>query len=201
MILIALSLGACWLPKGEHVGDSGGGIVGADGGGSADGGGDVPAGCELGDIDPSVFPAISGACRPPELVTVTWVADGDTFKVDSSQGEETIRFIGVNTPETGYGTTSVECYGLEASAFTKDHFPEGTCLWLSFDHDCIDPYDRTLAYLWTGPGEQDMYQRRLLQEGYARVLTIAPDDHFSELFGQDQAAAEAAGVGLWSACE
>ncbi|MCK6502007.1 thermonuclease family protein [Myxococcota bacterium] len=196
MTLSLLALLGC-LP-GAQDDDSGQDVTGLDGG-TADGGGTGVA-CDLDQVDPADLPSVAGACREPELVTVVFHADGDTFVVDSSRGSETIRFIGVDTPETGYGSTDEECFGPEASEFTKAAFPLGSCLWLTFDQECVDPYDRTLAYLHTGTGEQDFFQRRLLHGGYASVLIYSPNDAFEDTFRDDEAAAQAAGAGLWGEC-
>ena len=200
MTLLLLALVGC-LPTAHDGDDSGGAVTSLDGGAGDGGSGDGGTGaCTLSQLDPATLPTVEGACREPELVTVAYLADGDTFVVDSSQGSETIRFIGVDTPETGYGSTDEECYGSEASQFTADAFPVGTCLWLTFDKDCIDPYDRTLAYLHTGTGEQDFFQRRMLHGGYASVLIFSPNAAFEDTFRADEAAAEAAGLGLWGEC-
>lgn len=197
MTLTLLALLGC-LPGAQDDDDTGQDVTGLDGG-TADGGGTGVA-CDLDQVDPADLPSVAGACREPELVTVVFHADGDTFVVDSSRGSETIRFIGVDTPETGYGSTDEECFGPEASEFTKAAFPLGSCLWLTFDQECIDPYDRTLAYLHTGTGEQDFFQRRLLHGGYASVLIYSPNDAFEDTFRDDEAAAQAAGAGLWGEC-
>ena len=48
------------------------------------------------------------------------VADGDTLTVQFDDGEEeTIRFLDVDTPETVHPTVPEECYGAQASDFTK----------------------------------------------------------------------------------
>lgn len=169
----------------------------ADGG--ADGGTGAPA-CTIAELDPSTLPTASSPCRQPELVYLSRVIDGDTVEVRSLGGTETIRIIGVDTPEVESGSTEEECFGPEASAYTKAALPEGTCLWLTFDEECTDYYDRTLAYVHLGAGEQDFYERRLLREGYARVLVIDPNDAFEDVLRLDEAAAQAAGAGLWGAC-
>jgi endonuclease YncB( thermonuclease family) len=40
----------------------------------------------------------------------------------------------------------------------------------------------------------------LVRAGYARTLTIAPNDRFAELLDRLEQAAGNAGRGLWSAC-
>lgn len=44
---------------------------------------------------------------------------GDTFPVNMNGTEETIRFIGVDTPETHNPCKKVQCGGPAASAYTK----------------------------------------------------------------------------------
>lgn len=171
---------------------------GSDGGsGSSDGGGSEPVDIE--DIDPDDLPQADNPCREPELVQVVDTYDGDTVTVRSSKGEEHIRFIGVDTPEVGYSGSAGECWGDEAADYTHDLLM-GETIWLSFDRDCVDPYDRTLAFLHTGLGEEDFVQRLLLRTGQATTLTIAPNDTFEDLFDEEQAAARSTGEGLWAAC-
>ncbi len=51
-----------------------------------------------------------------EARIVIRVIDGDTLVLD---GDEKVRLIGVDTPETVHPTRPVEYFGREASAFTK----------------------------------------------------------------------------------
>ena len=52
-----------------------------------------------------------------ELRKVIRVIDGDTIAVSTN---EKVRLIGVNTPETKDPKKAVECFGKEASQFTRD---------------------------------------------------------------------------------
>ena len=49
---------------------------------------------------------------------VVQVLDGDTVVVQRDGGAETIRLLGVDTPETHHPRKPVQCYGPEASAYT-----------------------------------------------------------------------------------
>ncbi|MCB9780429.1 MAG: thermonuclease family protein [Alphaproteobacteria bacterium] len=199
ILLLALVLGC--LPS--ATGDEDSGADGADDG-STDGGTDgatTGSTCRLTGIDPASLPQVDGACREPELVTVTFVADGDTIIADTSQGEEKIRFIGVDTPEMGYGDDPQECWGPEAKAVTEELLADaGDCVWLTFDRGCLDPYDRTLAYLHVGVGDEGFVERRLLRGGHATVLIYDPNDAYETEFEADEAEAHAEGVGLWETC-
>ncbi|MDO8916098.1 MAG: thermonuclease family protein [Coriobacteriia bacterium] len=136
-------------------------------------------------------------------VTVIRVVDGDTIHARTPDGaDETIRFIGVNTPES---TTRHEPFGNEASDYTKAKLPVGTTVWLELDVRERDKYGRLLAYVWTqrpssrAPSEvrDKMFNAALLIEGYAQLMTIPPDVRYVDIFTPLQAEAREAGRGLW----
>ena len=157
------------------------------------------AAVDLADLDADALPQGAAPCRAPERVWVHTVIDGDTVHVDSSQGEESIRLIGVNTPEVGWDGDPSDCYGLEAQAFAREAL-EGTEVWLTFDSACTDLYERTLAYVHQGSGEQDFFQRQLLRGGYAWDFPWEGTDTFEATFAQDAWFAESNGEGLWGLC-
>jgi micrococcal nuclease len=136
-------------------------------------------------------------------VTVARVVDGDTIHVTMPDGaDETIRFIGVNTPES---TTRHEPYGEEASAYSKKRLPKGLTVWLETDVGLRDRYGRMLAYVWLAEPASDspaevrskMFNAELLIEGYAQLMTIPPDVRYVEVFTPLQAEAREADRGLW----
>jgi micrococcal nuclease len=51
--------------------------------------------------------------------TVVYVTDGDTIGVEVDGVEERVRLIGIDTPETKKPDTPVQCFGPEATAFTR----------------------------------------------------------------------------------
>jgi endonuclease YncB( thermonuclease family) len=64
----------------------------------------------------SVFlPSALAATVTTEQGRVTSVVDGDTFKVKLGKKVETVRIIGIDTPETKDPRKPVQCYGKEAS--------------------------------------------------------------------------------------
>lgn len=154
---------------------------------------------ELFNIDPDTLPQGESPCREPELVFVYDVIDGDTIHVSSSQGTESIRMIGVDTPEIGWNGDPSDCYAQEAQAFTRDLL-EDKQAWLTFDGTCTDAYDRTLAYVHIGSGDQDFFERLLLRGGYGRDFPWSGTDTFEDTFAQDAWHAESEGAGLWGAC-
>jgi len=148
-------------------------------------------------IDPSALRHGDNPCRAPVLVLVNYVNDGDTMEVSGAL-EGLVRMIGVDTPEVGRDGMPSECYGDEASAFSQAL--RGRQVWLTFDAECVDQFDRHLAYVHIGPNSRDLYQRHLLRRGFATALTVSPNDSLAPLFDHDQSLAAQAGAGLWSAC-
>lgn len=110
----------------------------------------------------------------------------------------TIRFIGIDTPETVAPGRPVECYGPEASRFTTRRLT-GRRVGLEFDVDRVDPFGRTLAYLWMPDGS--LFNETLVRAGFATVATYPPDTRYVDRFEEAQRSAEAADRGLWAACE
>jgi len=146
-----------------------------------------PAGA-AGDEQPSSDLPAAG-----ETVTVVSVVDGDTIKVALGDQIETVRMIGVDTPETVHPSRPVEPYGPEASAYTKQRLT-GQKVRLEFDVEQRDHYGRLLAYVWLG---DEMFNATLLREGYAQLLTVPPNVKYVEQFRALQEEARAAGRGLW----
>lgn len=128
---------------------------------------------------------------------VTRVVDGDTIEVRLGGAVEDVRYIGVDTPETVKPGSPVECFGPQASDFNH-RLVEGERVRLVFGAERRDVYGRLLSYVYLGPR---FVNAELLRRGFARTLTIAPNDRFAERFKRLEIAAGRAGRGLWSACE
>jgi endonuclease YncB( thermonuclease family) len=152
-------------------------------------------------LDPSQLFAGPMACRPPVLVRVVHVTDGDTMRVESVDTRviETVRFTAINTPEVAHIAGQVdECYGPEATTFTYallNHL-----VWLTFDASCVDPYMRTLAYVHVGPSPEGFWQRQLMRRGLARAYIIGRNRALEGNATADQATAIAESRGMWAAC-
>ena len=73
-------------------------------------------------------------------VTVSRVIDGDTVEVTPTvEGEEDVRLIGVDTPETAGSPGGAQPYGEKASRFTRQAL-EGERVTLRFDEEKKDDY-------------------------------------------------------------
>lgn len=124
------------------------------------------------------------------------VVDGDTIEVDLDGREEDVRLIGVDTPETVKPGEPVECFGPQASAFTKQAL-EGETIDVQFDRELRDVYDRLLAYAFL---DERFINGELISGGYARTLEIEPNTSRAAQLARLEQAAGAAGRGLWGAC-
>lgn len=145
-------------------------------------------------------PAASG----PELVEarVVSVIDGDTIKVSLGGQVYTVRLIGVDTPETVDPNEPVMCYGVEATAFTRDMISRASNrVLLEKDVSEVDRYGRLLCYVWLPhPDGTRFLNEELVKHGYAQATTYPPDVRFSDLFVQRMREARTAGLGLWGDC-
>ena len=126
---------------------------------------------------------------------VVYVVDGDTLDV-MIDGEKTrVRLIGVNTPESVSDDENENCEeGKIASQYTKDML-ENKNVYIEYDEDVTDQYGRTLAYVYTEDGE--MYNKTLLEKGYARIITIQPNTKYVNEFTKLQAQAKKNKIGFW----
>ncbi|MEY3618863.1 MAG: hypothetical protein RL726_1561 [Actinomycetota bacterium] len=127
------------------------------------------------------------------------VVDGDTIHVSIDGRSETVRLIGIDTPETKKPDTPVECFGPEASARLAELLPPGTPVRLERDIDSRDKYRRLLAYVHREP--DDLFINAvLIDEGLARPYPFEPNTTFADQFTSAAEIAKTNGIGLWSAC-
>ncbi len=131
--------------------------------------------------------------------TVIRVIDGDTIvvAVGGASRAEKVRILGADTPEVVDPRKPVQCYGREASAYTKHRLPPGTRVVLETDAEARDKYGRLLAYVYVGGVR---YDDELLRLGYAHLLIIPPNGTYGRSLLDAELAARAEGRGLWSAC-
>ncbi|MCY7751677.1 thermonuclease family protein [Bacillus inaquosorum] len=128
-------------------------------------------------------------------VTVIRVIDGDTFIADVNGTEERIRLILVDTPETVHPTKEVQPYGKEASAFTKKQL-ENQSVYLEYDQEKRDKYDRLLAYVFLKDGTS--FNKILLEKGYARLAVFPPNIKYEDEYKQAEEAAKNEKIGIWN---
>jgi len=129
-----------------------------------------------------------------ELHQVLRVIDGDTIEILYDGVKRTVRYIGVDTPETVHPSKPVECMGREASEYNNS-LVAGKMVRLERDVSDTDRYGRLLRYVYIG---DLMVNEVLLAEGYANVMTYPPDVKYTERFLELEQDARAGKRGLWS---
>jgi len=128
-------------------------------------------------------------------VPIVRVVDGDTARALVDGHEESVRYIGIDTPEVD-PSIGVECFGAQASARNKQLVEDET-VRLVYDAERRDRYGRLLAYVYVG---ETFVNAELVRGGFATTLEIAPNDSKAGLFDRLQQEAANAGRGLWGAC-
>jgi micrococcal nuclease len=137
-----------------------------------------------------------GAAGP---ATVERVVDGDTIVVAVAGEHETVRLIGIDTPESVARDRPDECFGAEASHRLAELLPPGTAVRLTRDVEPRDMYDRLLAYVFRG-ADGLFVNAAQVAEGYAEAKDYPPNVTYRDDFEAAEATARRAGRGLWAAC-
>lgn len=152
--------------------------------------------------------AVAADAQGLEEAEVVRVVDGDTLKVRraGSGDQETVRLVGVDTPESVAADESRNCEeGVIASDYAKSLLQPGQQIWLERDVSDTDKYGRLLRYVWLEyPSDPDdegeiaakMLNAVLVREGYAQVKRYSPDTTLHDLFAGWGKQAEAAGKGV-----
>ena len=130
------------------------------------------------------------------------VVDGDTV-VTKSLGR--LRMIGMNTPETvaeaqRENGAPPECFGLEASVFTKKLLPPGTTVRVETDQEPQDKYGRSLAYVFRS-SDGLFVNGELVKQGYARQRTYGRNTKYDDVLRGYEKDAQVAKKGLWGKCD
>jgi len=140
---------------------------------------------------------LGGAAPASVPVTVVHVVDGDTLVAAFPDGHrETVRVLGIDTPETVDPRKPVQCFGPEASAYAKARLT-GRAIRLEFDVERRDIYGRLLAYVVVDGAR---YEDDVLRRGLARLLVIPPNGAYARTMLAEALAARRARRGLWGKC-
>ncbi|MFH1509039.1 MAG: thermonuclease family protein [bacterium] len=116
---------------------------------------------------------------------VTTVIDGDTFYVDDNGTAESVRLIGIDTPEIAKQKSEIQEGALEASNFMKD-LVEGKWVYLEADESQgdRDQYGRLLRYAFLEDGTH--INLLLLKEDLAVEYTFDKPYKYQEEFQKEQ---------------
>lgn len=138
------------------------------------------------------------ALSPGGSGRVVHIADGDTVTVSIDGRRESVRYIGIDTPEAHRPGTPIECFARPASK-ANAQLVNHQRVRLVHDREARDRYGRLLAYVYR---ERDglFVNEDLVRRGFARTLTIRPNVRYAARFAKLQKEAKRAGRGLWRAC-
>lgn len=121
------------------------------------------------------------------LYQVQSITDGDTFGALVGDVSESVRLIGMDTPEVG------TCLADQATAYLSSLIA-GRSVRMIVDVSDRDQFDRLLRYVMVDNG---FVNAELVRQGYATAVQFPPDTFMATYLEAVQAEARAAGRGLW----
>ena len=127
---------------------------------------------------------------------VVSIVDGDTIKVSINGTTETLRIIGLDTPETVDPRKPVQCFGKEASNKAKELL-SGKTVVLEADSTQgeRDKYQRLLRYVFINGTDYGQY---MIANGYAHEYTYNLPYKYQTEYKNAQKTAETNKLGFWS---
>ncbi len=138
---------------------------------------------------PTLPPGIPTGVEEAQLVRVV---DGDTSVVLLDGREETVRYVGIDTPERGGAGYKAATQAHEALLQVRG---PGT-LFLLRDQSDRDRYGRLLRYVYTAGGV--FVNREMIAQGWALPVEFAPDLKHAADFRRVAREAAEARRGFWS---
>lgn len=107
------------------------------------------------------------------------ITDGDTIEILYDNEATTVRYIGIDTPETHAGSKPIGEFGTAAADYNEQLISES-----GWQVDIVtrghDWYGRLLAYVYTKDGK--MINEEIIRNGLARPLTYENTSEHSEDF-------------------
>ena len=142
-------------------------------------------------------PVSPSADARPLFYNVVKVIDGDTLVISLNGKNETLRLMGMDTPETVDPRKPVQCFGIEASNKAKEILT-GQRVKLEADptQGERDKYHRLLRYIFLEDGTN--YQDYMIRQGYAHEYTYKLPFKYQTQFKQAEAEARLNKRGLWA---
>ncbi len=155
-----------------------------------------------------ILTLLSSSLHAQELFTVLRVVDGDTLKVRYLGEDESVRLIGIDTPESRVNKKTkkdakrskqdietIVAMGKRATAYVEGLVKPGDTITIEFDVQERDRYKRLLGYVYLSNGK--MLNEEIVKAGYANVMTIPPDVKYEDRFLRAYKQARERKKGLW----
>ncbi len=151
---------------------------------------------------------LSSSLHAQQTTTVVRIVDGDTLKVRYWGKDESIRLIGIDTPESrvnkkakrdakrsGQDIKTITAMGKRATEYVESLVRSGDLITIEFDVQQRDRYDRLLGYVYLSNGK--MLNEEIVKAGYATVMTIPPNVKYQDRFLRAYREAKERKRGLW----
>ena len=135
---------------------------------------------------------------------ITAVIDGDTVKIqfksklpENCTKNETVRLIGVNTPELNlHKEAEAEYFAEEAFLYTNRYYKEEVNIQLDDISSMRDKYGRLLAYIWLC--NSTLLNKNLIEDGYGRYYNAFMfNEKYMKEFSDAEIQAIQAEKGIW----
>lgn len=126
------------------------------------------------------------------LHQVTKVLDGDTIVLKNG---ERVRLLGINAPEIESRHRDGEAGGMVAKEWLQKKL-QGRNVYLEYDQEKQDHYERLLAHLYLPNGEH--LNLMLVEKGLAVVNLLPPNLRHADAMIRAQQRAERQKLGIWS---
>lgn len=134
----------------------------------------------------------------PGMYSVVGFVDGDTIQVAMEGKTETVRFIGVDTPETHKPNTPVQCFGPNAAAYTRQLIGSSRVRLAADPYSTNrDRYGRLLRYVYLPDGQ--LVNEILIKTGHGFYYPYFPFSKSAAFAGAENAAVRQT-AGLWRQC-
>lgn len=133
-----------------------------------------------------------------QLYEVVSIVDGDTIKISFEGKTESLRLIGIDTPETNHPNKPVECFGKAATEYLTELI-SGKKVQLEEDgsQSSRDKYDRLLRYVFLENGTN--VNEKMIHDGYAFEYTYDSNSYkYQKQFKDAESNARINGRGLWA---
>lgn len=135
-----------------------------------------------------------------QFYKVVRVVDGDTIVANDGNINETVRLLGIDTPETVDPRKPVQCFGKAASDKMKS-LVQGKSVLLVEDNTQgnRDKYNRLLRYVYLPDNRKTFVNGEMVKQGFAFSYRQYPTKYLDRFNSWEKYAREHK-LGLWSSC-
>ncbi len=140
------------------------------------------------------------ACNKQALksVKVVRLYDGDSFVVEENPclpdacAKFEVRMLGMDAPEG-----KQKPWGDRSRAKLKSLINKNQIVYLEYDLDKTDKYNRHLAYVFADENKETFLNLQMIKSGYAELYAFAKDLKYLRSFKEAEAHAKKQGLAIW----